>query len=112
MQINGQGVRPRPHRHPAAPGRHRDLGPSRNGDTTLPIPHVFHTHLVRFQILDRNGQVPGLLESGWKDSVMILPGQQVRLIMKFGDFTGRFLYHCHLLGHADPGMMAQMEVVR
>jgi spore coat protein A len=34
------------------------------------------------------------------------------LIMKFGDFPGKFLYHCHLLTHADLGMMGQMEVVR
>lgn len=78
----------------------------------LPIPHVFHTHLVRFQILDRDGKPPAPHENGWKDSVSIDPGTSVRLIMRFGDFTGRFLYHCHLLGHADAGMMAQMEVVR
>ncbi|HET6988859.1 MAG TPA: multicopper oxidase domain-containing protein, partial [Kribbella sp.] len=63
-------------------------------------------------VLDRNGQAPGPLETGWKDSILIGPGEQVRLIMKFGDFTGRYLYHCHLLAHADLGMMAQMEVVR
>lgn len=78
----------------------------------LPIPHVFHTHLVRFQILDRDGKPPAAHEAGWKDSVTIEAGSSIRLIMKFGDFTGRYLYHCHLLGHADAGMMAQMEVVR
>lgn len=84
-----------------------------NGEQAdLPIPHVFHTHLVRFQILDRDGRPPAAEEAGWKDSVPIPPGGRVRLIMKFGDFPGRFLYHCHLLGHADAGMMAQMEVVR
>ena len=84
-----------------------------NGQTAeLPIPHVFHTHLVRFQILDRDGIPPAPHEAGWKDSVNVPPGQRVRLIMRFGDFTGRYLYHCHLLGHADLGMMAQMEVVR
>jgi spore coat protein A, manganese oxidase len=85
----------------------------RNAETAeLPIPHVFHTHLVRFQILDRDGKPAAPHEAGWKDSVTVEAGQSVRLIMKFGDFTGRFLYHCHLLGHADAGMMAQMEVVR
>jgi spore coat protein A, manganese oxidase len=83
-----------------------------NGEpASLPVPHVFHTHLVRFQILDRNGSPPPAHESGWKDSVTVMPGQKVRLIMKFGDFPGRFLYHCHLMLHADIGMMAQMEVV-
>jgi spore coat protein A len=83
-----------------------------NGDAAFGVPHVFHTHLVSFQILDRNGQPPAAIEMGWKDSVLIPPGEQVRLIMKFGDFLGKFLYHCHLLTHADLGMMGQMEVVR
>jgi spore coat protein A len=83
-----------------------------NGDAAFGMPHVFHTHLVSFQILDRNGQPPAAIETGWKDSVLIPPGEQVRLIMKFGDFPGKFLYHCHLLTHADLGMMGQMEVVR
>ncbi len=82
-----------------------------NGETQLPIPHVFHTHLVRFQILDRDGAPPAPEEAGWKDSVRVDPGARVRIIMKFGDFPGRFLYHCHLLGHADLGMMGQMDVV-
>jgi spore coat protein A, manganese oxidase len=83
-----------------------------NGEQAdLPIPHVFHTHLVRFQILDRDGRPPGGHESGWKDSVAIQPGEKVRLIMRFGDFPGRYLYHCHLLGHADAGMMATMKVL-
>ena len=82
-----------------------------NGETPdLPIPHVFHTHLVLFQILDRNGNAPAAFESGWKDSVTVQPGERVRIIMRFGDFPGRYLYHCHLLGHADAGMMATMLV--
>jgi spore coat protein A len=83
-----------------------------NGERELPIPHVFHTHLVRFQILDRDGRPSAPLEAGWKDSVRVDPGTSVRIIMTFGDFPGRYLYHCHLLGHADAGMMAQMEVVK
>lgn len=83
-----------------------------NLDTAFGIPHTFHTHLVRFQVLDRNGRPPGPAESGWKDTVQVNPGETVRIIMRFGDFTGRYTYHCHLMGHSTAGMMAQMEVVR
>ena len=83
-----------------------------NGEQAdLPIPHVFHTHLVPFQILDRNGAPPAAIESGWKDSVTVQAGETVRLIMRFDGFPGRYLYHCHLFGHADAGMMAQMKVL-
>ena len=31
--------------------------------------------------------------------------------MRFLDFTGKFVYHCHVLGHEDAGMMGVIEVV-
>jgi spore coat protein A len=111
MQINGKtfdpdrvDIRPRLGTTEVWTVHNADVG-------ALPIPHVFHTHLVQFQILDRNGVAPAPVEAGWKDSVTIPPGEQVRLIMRFTGFPGRFLYHCHLLGHADLGMMGTMQVM-
>ncbi len=46
-----------------------------------------------------------------KDTVSVRPGETVRILPRFVDFTGRYVYHCHLLGHADNAMMATMEVV-
>jgi spore coat protein A, manganese oxidase len=84
-----------------------------NDDANFEVPHVFHTHLVRFQILDRNnGQPPLPEERGWKDSLSVDFGQSARIIMRFGDFPGLFPFHCHLQWHNDIGMMAQMEVTR
>jgi FtsP/CotA-like multicopper oxidase with cupredoxin domain len=31
--------------------------------------------------------------------------------MRFTDFTGKFVFHCHILNHEDNGMMAVIEVV-
>jgi FtsP/CotA-like multicopper oxidase with cupredoxin domain len=31
--------------------------------------------------------------------------------MQFLDYSGKFVYHCHILGHEDFGMMAVVEVV-
>jgi FtsP/CotA-like multicopper oxidase with cupredoxin domain len=31
--------------------------------------------------------------------------------VRFLDFSGKFAYHCHILGHEDLGMMASVEVV-
>ncbi|MGQ0719687.1 MAG: multicopper oxidase family protein [Pseudonocardiales bacterium] len=82
-----------------------------NADTALGIPHNFHTHLARFRVLDRDGKPPGPGESGLKDTVSVRPGETVRILPHFVDFTGRYVYHCHFLGHADMSMMATMEVV-
>ena len=38
-------------------------------------------------------------------------GDNVRLQATFGDFLGKYAYHCHFLEHSTLGMMAQMEIV-
>ncbi len=82
-----------------------------NTDTALNVTHNIHLHLVSFRVIGRTaGPLTG--EDGWKDTAIVRPGETVTLQMKFTDYTGRFLYHCHLLDHAAMGMMAQFEVVR
>ena len=76
----------------------------------MQIPHSFHIHDVQFQILDRNGKPPPPAESGWKDTVLLWPGETVRFITRFEDYTGLYMYHCHFLEHEDDGMMGQFEV--
>jgi blue copper oxidase len=73
------------------------------------VAHPFHIHGVRFQLLDRDGRPPPANERGWKDTILIEPGETVRVIARF-DYPGIFVYHCHILEHEDDGMMAQCEV--
>ncbi len=80
-------------------------------DQVIPIPHVFHAHLEQFRVLDRNGNPPDASEQGLKDTVRVLPGETVRILIRFTRFTGRYLYHCHMLEHSHLGMMGQMEIV-
>jgi FtsP/CotA-like multicopper oxidase with cupredoxin domain len=71
-----------------------------------------HVHGVQFRVLERIGTPPGLqglragfLDSGLKDTVLVLPGERVRVLLGFDGFRGLFLYHCHNLVHEDMGMM-------
>ncbi|MGA3227615.1 MAG: multicopper oxidase [Acidobacteriaceae bacterium] len=91
--------------------------------------HPIHLHLVRFQILDRRpfdkyefqdkGTVrftgpailPAATEAGWKDTVRADPGLITRIIVPFEGFTGRYVWHCHILEHEDNEMMRPYEVV-
>jgi len=73
------------------------------------MPHPFHLHGVQFQVLDRDGNPPPENESGWKDTVLVQPGETVRLLTTF-KHPGVFMYHCHILEHEDSGMMGQYEV--
>ncbi|MER6121619.1 multicopper oxidase family protein [Streptomyces sp. NPDC001795] len=82
-----------------------------NADTQFHIPHSLHTHLEHFEVVDRDGRAPAPGEAGLKDTITVMPGKSVRFKLKFTDYTGKFMYHCHLLGHMTMGMMGQMEVV-
>ncbi|MCO5192034.1 MAG: multicopper oxidase domain-containing protein [Anaerolineae bacterium] len=76
--------------------------------------HPFHVHDDAFQILSRNGVAPPAHEMGWKDTVIVKPGENVKLIRIFEDFADSdlpYMYHCHLLEHEDAGMMGQFVVV-
>ncbi|UCD82255.1 MAG: multicopper oxidase family protein [Desulfobacterales bacterium] len=75
------------------------------------MPHPIHLHGMQFQVLERQGVLhEGYVDEGWKDTVLLMPGERVRLLMRFGDYPGLFLYHCHNLEHEDMGMMRNFLV--
>ncbi len=70
--------------------------------------HPFHLHGFQFQILDRNG-VPEK-DRRWKDTVNVPKHQTARFIVRYDDFPGKWMFHCHILDHEDHGMMGILEV--
>ena len=79
-----------------------------------------HIHGVQFQILERTiadafgdgweSLSDGYVDEGWKDTVLLMPGEQVKLLMRFGVQTGLFVFHCHNLEHEDLGLMRNYRV--
>lgn len=75
-------------------------------------PHPIHLHGVHFQVLERTGGRGQLTasESGWKDTVLLLPQEKIKLIIPFATLAGVFVFHCHNLEHEDDGMMLQYQL--
>jgi suppressor of ftsI len=73
--------------------------------------HPIHLHLVHFQVLSRDGNRPAARDAGWKDTVNLNSGEQVRVIARFTGYRGKYVFHCHNLEHEDMAMMANFEVV-
>jgi FtsP/CotA-like multicopper oxidase with cupredoxin domain len=82
--------------------------------------HPMHVHNVQFQVIDRQ-VLPqleeawetvraGYVDDGWKDTVLVMPGERVKVLLKFEDYEGLYLYHCHNLEHEDQGMMRNFRV--
>lgn len=70
--------------------------------------HPFHLHVNPFQVISRNGQPEPY--RAWKDTVLVKGGETVRIRIPFRDFTGKTVYHCHILDHEDLGMMGQVQI--
>jgi FtsP/CotA-like multicopper oxidase with cupredoxin domain len=76
---------------------------------SIHMAHPFHMHGVHFQILDRDGKVDFPTDRGFKDTVLVMPNETVRIIIHF-TMPGLFIYHCHILEHEDHAMMANFLV--
>ncbi len=89
------------------------------------MPHPMHLHGFSFQVIERLNSPAQLSATarfskgrtvsdfGWKDTVLIWPGETVRIAIEFAhDFPGdqTYLFHCHNLEHADAGMMINYRV--
>jgi FtsP/CotA-like multicopper oxidase with cupredoxin domain len=72
------------------------------------LDHPFHLHGFQFQILDRNG-VPEKTRR-WKDTVNVPKHERARFIVRYDDFPGKWMFHCHILTHEDHGMMGVLLV--
>ncbi|MCS1351746.1 multicopper oxidase family protein [Mechercharimyces sp. CAU 1602] len=97
---------------------------------TTELSHPIHLHLVKFLILCRRsfdveryqatGRIhftqqsrpPSPSEAGWKDTVISPPGEVTSIISCFSPYTGRYVWHCHMLEHEDYEMMRPFLVIR
>lgn len=73
--------------------------------------HPVHLHLDPFQVLSRRGRGPGDQDAGWKDTVDVRPAEVVEIAVRFTDYPGRFMMHCHNLEHEDMAMMTAFETL-
>ena len=73
-----------------------------------PMDHAFHLHVWPMQLISANGVVPA--SPLWQDVVNVPANGRVTVRIAFKDFTGKSVYHCHILDHEDLGMMGVIEV--
>jgi FtsP/CotA-like multicopper oxidase with cupredoxin domain len=74
-----------------------------------PLAHPFHLHGFFFQPVDENGATrhPIML----KDTIDVPPLAVERVAVKYDDRPGMWMFHCHILDHAEVGMMGMMHVM-
>ena len=86
-----------------------------NADVGTNWAHPVHIHFEEFRILKRFAggvEVPVTpLSRGRKDVTKVEPGEGALIRMNFRDYVGRYLIHCHNMGHEDAFMMVHWVIV-
>jgi len=89
-----------------------------------PMPHPMHLHGFPMWVLQRQNSPPQVADMavdksgrlptdrGLKDTVLVWPGETVKVTVQFDDTGERqlFTFHCHNLEHEDQGMMINVAV--
>lgn len=70
--------------------------------------HPFHLHGFFFQVVDEDGKPVRPL--AWKDTVDVPFEKTVSFAVKFDDRAGNWMVHCHVLDHAEGGLMTTVDV--
>ena len=70
--------------------------------------HPFHLHGFFFQVLDAKGNPEHPIV--WKDTIDVPLKETRRFIVRFDDREGDWMFHCHILDHADGGLMGTVRV--
>lgn len=77
--------------------------------------HPIHVHASFQRVIKRNGKLPPLAERDGmarKDTVLLRGGESVDVFLRFEDFKGPFVFHCHNIAHEDDRMMGRFDVVQ
>ena len=85
------------------------------GDTQLwtlvnktPWSHPFHLHGYFFQVVTETGAP--IHPIAWKDTINVPFEKTVHVIVRFDDRPGEWMMHCHILDHAEGGLMSTVRV--
>jgi FtsP/CotA-like multicopper oxidase with cupredoxin domain len=70
--------------------------------------HPWHQHGFFFMVLDENNQP--VKPMVWKDTINIPMKSTARFIVDFDERPGMWMFHCHILDHADGGLMGHVDV--
>src|SRR5699024_5566593 len=78
--------------------------------------HPFHIHVNPFEVIRRDAQ-GNIVDRFWKDTINVpqtdpndVFGTTLEIRMRYADFSGAFVAHCHILDHSDRGMMEKMVI--
>ena len=77
-------------------------------ENTTPWSHPIHLHGFFFLVLDADGKPVRPLE--WKDTVDVPFEDTRKLLVRFDERPGTWIFHCHILDHAEGGLLSAVHL--
>jgi FtsP/CotA-like multicopper oxidase with cupredoxin domain len=71
--------------------------------------HPFHVHVNHFEVISMDGKPVDYAPVA--DTVWVPLKSTVVIRMRFKEFTGKAVFHCHILPHEDTGMMENFLIL-
>jgi FtsP/CotA-like multicopper oxidase with cupredoxin domain len=98
------------HVYPDAEYLQGDLGAVEEWEivNTTEMDHPFHLHGFRFQVTSDDGVAPGY--RAWQDTINVRAETTARFRVQLEEHAGAWMFHCHILEHAEHGMMGELQV--
>lgn len=77
--------------------------------------HPFHIHVNHFEVIsitttDATGKTTTVTPNTIQDTIWVPVNSTAVIRTKFKQWTGKAVYHCHILPHEDTGMMANFLI--
>jgi FtsP/CotA-like multicopper oxidase with cupredoxin domain len=67
-------------------------------------------HLHGFSFLPLDDKLQPIHPMAWKDTINVPIDETVRFLVDFDERPGMWMFHCHILDHADGGMMGHVHL--
>ena len=81
--------------------------------------HPHHIHVNPFEIISITNKSDGTpstdpqykdMVGTWHDTILVTQDVNVEIRTRYERYIGKYVLHCHILGHEDQGMMQNVEV--
>eukprot|EP01126_Amoeba_proteus_P043141 TRINITY_DN4719_c0_g1_i2.p1 TRINITY_DN4719_c0_g1~~TRINITY_DN4719_c0_g1_i2.p1 ORF type:complete len:752 (-),score=73.66 TRINITY_DN4719_c0_g1_i2:24-2279(-) len=93
---------------------HKTLCPNQTYSISLHGAHPYHQHINHFQIKSTSGPANAVRVGEWRDLMLGTSPpstQSTEVLTKTWDYSGYYIFHCHIVEHEDAGLMGAYHVL-
>lgn len=96
--------------HSVVSGHETWIVENRLGPMAMKMPYSFYLYGQFFRVIAINDEPPPPYLIGWKDTLLLWPGNRVHIVVEFTRTSGRCCYHCRMLEQETEGLIEYFDI--